>query len=148
MMLANGLQVVIGCRVPLQIVNGNEMSAGVEVNPSGPYNFLLDTATQFTMVDPKLAAEFRLKAGDSVPVDGTGFHGSASSALLGPVEVGGHAVAHVEAVVYDLGNLKRVDLAIRGVLGEDFLKHFDMLIDGGHRMLCLDETGTIPRVLR
>jgi hypothetical protein len=27
------------------------------------------------------------------------------------------------------------------VLGEDFLAHFDMLIDYGHKMLCLDASG-------
>ncbi len=76
-------------------------------------------------------------------MEGTGFHATASSTLLGPFEIGSHAVAHVAALVYSLKSLKASGLSIRGVLGEDFLKHFDMLIDNGNRLLCLDETGAM-----
>jgi hypothetical protein len=129
--------------VPLHPVNGYQMIVAVEVNHSGPYNFLLDTGTQFTMIDPSLAAELGAKGEDSIPLKGTGFQSAALTTLLGPVEIGSHAVAHLGAVLFSLKNLKAAGLAIRGVLGEDFLKHFDMLIDNGHRMLCLDETGTM-----
>ena len=36
-----------------------------------------------------------------------------------------------------------VDLHIRGILGEDFLEHFDMLIDNVHRLLCLDNSAAM-----
>lgn len=129
--------------VPLHYVNGYQMIVTVSVNHSGPYDFLLDTGTQFTMVDPSLAAELHLSNQDSIPVDGTGFHGSASSASLDQVAVGSHTVAHIEALVYSLKNLKAFDLRLRGVLGEDFLQHFDMLIDNAHKMLCLDESSAM-----
>ncbi len=45
--------------VPLRAVNGYLMIVAVEVNHSGPYNFLLDTGTQFTLIDPSLAAELQ-----------------------------------------------------------------------------------------
>jgi Aspartyl protease len=125
--------------VPLHFVNGYQMVVSVSVNHSGPYEFLLDTGTQFTMIDPSLAAELHVSEQDSVPVDGTGFHAAASTAQLDRVAVGSHTVAHLEAVVYSLKNLTSFDLHLRGVLGEDFLQHFDMLIDNGHKMLCLDE---------
>src|SRR5664280_2732425 len=76
--------------VPLRFANGYQMIVAVSVNHSGPYNFLLDTGTQFTMIDRSLAAELHLKGEGSIPVNGTGFHATASSALLGPVEVGSH----------------------------------------------------------
>jgi hypothetical protein len=40
-------------------------------------------------------------------------------------------------------NLRNVDSRIRGILGEDFLEHFDMLIDYGHRLVCLDNSGVM-----
>src|SRR5579864_7228358 len=76
--------------VPLHFVNGHQMIVAVSVNHSGPYNFLLDTGTQFTMVDPALASELRLNAQDSVPVKGTGFHATASTLLLDQLEVASH----------------------------------------------------------
>jgi hypothetical protein len=124
------------------------MIVAVSVNHSGPFNFLLDTGTQFTMIDPSLAEEIHLRGEGAVPVEGTGFHSSASSTLIGPVEVGSHAVAHLETVLYDLRTLKSVNVWIRGVLGEDFLKHFDVLIDNDRRILCLDETGAMRSAVR
>ena len=129
--------------VPLLFVNGFQMIVAVSVNHSGPYNFLLDTGTQFSMIDPSLAAELHMKSQDSVPVNGTGFHTSASTAQLDQLEVGSHTVAHMEVVVYDLRDLKAIDLQVRGILGEDFLQHFDMLIDNAHKLLCLDESRSL-----
>jgi hypothetical protein len=40
-------------------------------------------------------------------------------------------------------NLRSVDSHIRGILGEDFLQDFDMLIDNGHKLLCLDDSGSM-----
>ena len=34
-------------------------------------------------------------------------------------------------------------LNIQGVLGEDFLEQFDMLIDNAHGLLCLDDTSAM-----
>ena len=129
--------------VPLHYANSYQMIVAVSVNHSGPYNFLLDTGTQFTMVDPSLAAELHTTSQDSVPVNGTGFHTTASTAQLDQLEVGSHAVAHMEVVVYDLRDLKSIDLQVRGILGEDFLQHFDMLIDNAHKMLCLDDSSAM-----
>src|ERR1700761_5262935 len=80
--------------VPLRLVNGYQMIVAVSVNRSGPYDFLLDTGTQFTMIDPALAAELRVKAQGSIPVAGTGFESTASSAQLESLEIGSHTIAH------------------------------------------------------
>src|SRR5579859_1869766 len=125
--------------VPLHFVNGYQMIVSVSVNHSGPYDFLLDTGTQFTMVDPSLAAELHVSKQDSVQVDGIGFHAAAFTAQLDRLAIGSYTVAHLEAVVYSLKNLNSINLHLRGVVGEDFLQHFDMLIDNAHKMLCLDE---------
>src|SRR5579863_8354481 len=74
--------------VPLHFVNGYQMIVTVSVNHSGPYDFLLDTGTQFTMVDPSLAAELHVSKQDSVPVDGTGFHAAAFTAQLDRLAIG------------------------------------------------------------
>ena len=68
---------------------------------------------------------------------------SASYAQLDLLEAGSHAVANQKVLVYGLQNLHGVDLHIRGILGEDFLEHFDMLIDNAHRLLCLDDSAAM-----
>jgi hypothetical protein len=129
--------------VPLRLVNRYQMIVAVSVNHTGPYNFLLDTGTQITMIDPSLATELHLSAQGTAVVAGAGFHASASFAQLDLLETGSQAVANQKVLVYDLQNLKSIDLQIRGVLGEDFLEHFDMLIDNSNRLLCLDDSGAM-----
>src|SRR5213595_1407849 len=47
--------------VPLRLVNGYQMIVTVSVNHSAPYDFLLDTGTQSSMIDPALANELHVK---------------------------------------------------------------------------------------
>jgi hypothetical protein len=127
--------------VPFRLVNRYQMIVEVSVNHSGPYNFLLDTGTQMTMVDPALAAELHLKTQGSAEVAGVGFLASAPFAQLDLLEVGSHAVANQKVLVFDFQNSHSVDLHLfRGVLGEDFLSEFDVLIDNAHNLLCLDDS--------
>jgi len=146
--MATALQAETRCpgnvaSVPLRLVNGYQMIVAVSVNHSVPYDFLLDTGTQFSMIDPTLATELHAKAQRSIPVAGTGFQSSASTAQLDYLAIGSHSVANLEAVVYNLQNLRSHDPNVRGILGEDFLQHFDMLIDNAHRQLCLDDSGAM-----
>lgn len=129
--------------VPLRLVNGYQMIVAVSINHSVPYDFLLDTGTQFSMIDPTLATELYVKSQGSIPVAGTGFQSTASTAQLDHLAIGSHSVANLEAVVYNLQNLRSHDPNVRGVLGEDFLQHFDMLIDNAHLQLCLDGSGAM-----
>jgi hypothetical protein len=129
--------------VPLHLTNRHQMIVAVSVNHSGPYNFLLDTGNQITIVDPSLAAELHLNTLGSAVVAGFGFRGAASVAQLDLLEAGSHAVANQKVVVFDLQNPHSVDLHFRGVLGEDFLGQFDMLIDNDHNLLCLDDSSAM-----
>jgi hypothetical protein len=129
--------------VPLHLTNSHQMIVAVSVNHSGPYNFLLDTGTQMTMVDPALAAELHLKTHDSAEVAGVGFLASAPFAQLDLLEVGSHPVANQKVLVFDLQNPHSVHLDYRGVLGEDFLSQFDVLIDNAHNLLCLDDSSAM-----
>ena len=80
--------------VPFRLVNRYQMIVAVSVNHFGPYNFLLDTGTQVTMVDPSLAAELDLNTQGSAEVAGVGFLASAPVAQLDLLEAGSHAVAN------------------------------------------------------
>ena len=129
--------------VPLRLVNRYQMIVPILVNHAGPYNFLLDTGSQITMVDTSLAASLHLATQGTADVVSVGMHASASFAQLDLLEAGSHSVTNQKVLVYDLKNLQATGLDIQGVLGEDFLEQFDMLIDNAHRLLCLDEAGTM-----
>jgi len=129
--------------VPLHLVNGYQIIVSVSIDNSVPFDFLLDTGAQFTMIDPTLADELRLRANGSVPVVGNGFRTKSSAVELDRLDVGGHAVFHLEALEFDMQNIRPRYLSLRGILGEDFLQQFDTLIDNGHRLLCLDDSDVL-----
>ena len=129
--------------VPFRFVNRHLIVLAVSINHTGPYNFLLDSGAQITMIDPSLAAELHLGAQGAAVVASLGSRQSASFAQLDLVEVGSHAVANHHVLVYDLQNFDPADLHFQGILGEDFLEHFDMLIDNAHSLLCLDNSAAM-----
>jgi hypothetical protein len=129
--------------LPLYPVNGHLFVMDVSINHSGPYKFLLDTGTQFTILDSSLASELHLANQGAADVVGAGFHRSASLSTIDHIAAGPHARPNLDVFVEDLDQLRSVDLQVRGIVGEDFLAHFDMLIDNAHGMLCLDDTGAM-----
>ena len=129
--------------LPLHTINGHQMILAISINHAGPYDFLLDTGTQMTMIDPALATELRLENKGTAEVASVSVHASASFAQLDLLQAGTHAVANQRVLVYDLQNLQATGLTVRGVLGEDFLERFDMLIDNVHKVLCLDDSAVL-----
>src|SRR5881397_578442 len=98
--------------VPLRLVNRHQMIVAVSVNHSGPYNFLLDTGTQMTMVGSSLAASLRLSGEGAANVVSVGMHATASFARLDLLETGTHSAANLKVLVYDLENLQTTHLDI------------------------------------
>jgi len=111
----------------------------VAINHTGPYDFLVDTGAQVTTVDPALAAELHLRIEGTTGFVGVGFRTHPSFAHLDILEAGSHAVANPLVIVQNLEHLQAADPHIRGILGGDFLGHFDVLLDYAHNMLCLDD---------
>jgi hypothetical protein len=129
--------------VPYHLVKRYEMVVEVSVNHGGPYSFLMDTGAQRTLLDPALASDLHLDITGEAEVAGPGFDRSASFAQTQVVEAATHAVAGLKVLVYDLEYLRTWGINVRGVLGEDFLERFDLLIENTHHLLCLDSSGAM-----
>ena len=129
--------------LPFRTVNRHQMIVPVSINHAGPFSFLLDTGTQMTMVAPALAAALHLETTGKAEVASIGMQSEASFAQASLVEAGSHSVANQKVLVYDLADLQATGLNIQGVLGEDFLEQFDMLIDNVHSLLCLDDSAAM-----
>src|SRR3974390_1057159 len=126
--------------VPFRNSQQHKMLLQVSINYYGPYNFLLDTGTQMTVVDQALAAELHVETTGNANVAGMSLQGGTKSAQLDALEVGGHVSTNQGVLVYDMKNLQGAGFAIRGLLGEDFLSRFDVLIDHAHSVLCTHAT--------
>ena len=93
------------------------------------------------MIEPALAIELHLSGDSEASVRSAGVRAAATVTQADLVEVGTHQVAGLKVVVFDIGIQQGQTRDLRGVLGEDFLGQFDLLIDNAHSMVCLDETG-------
>jgi hypothetical protein len=120
----------------------------VRINQAGPFDFMVDTGSQVTVVDPLLASELHLKPQGTVGLVTVASYVHASLTVLDTLEAASHFVEKPAVVVQDLGQIQAADTRIRGVLGENFLAHFDLLIDYPHKLLCLDETGVMRESVR
>jgi predicted aspartyl protease len=120
----------------------------VRINQKDPFDFMVDTGSQVTVVDPSLAQELGLKSQGTVGLVSVASYAQASLTVLDTLEAASQVVDKPFVVVQDLGPIHAADPRIRGVLGENFLAHFDLLIDYPHKLLCLDETGAMRESVR
>ena len=131
-----------------RIVAGALLVIPVRINQSGPFDFMVDTGSQLNVIDPALAAQLNLKSQGTVGLVATATWSQASVGVLDSLEAGSQLVSKPLVVVQDLGPLQAADPRIRGVLGENFLAHFDVFIDYSVGLHCLDEAKLMEEHLR
>lgn len=138
-------------RIPamrFRIVAGALVVVPVRVNGDGPYDFIVDTGSQLNVIDPSLASQLGLKTRGTVDLVSAATHSRAQVTVLDSVETSSYLVTKSLAAVHDLGPFRAADLQIRGVLGESYLSHFDVLIDYKHSVLCLDKAKLMQKEIR
>jgi hypothetical protein len=108
----------------------------VSINASGPYDFLLDTGCGKTIVYQKLAEELGLLRVGENTVAGVLASTRMSVVHVDSLSVAGATVAGGE--LFSSDQPATVTGKVRGVLGGDFLKNFDLLIDYRHQNIRLE----------
>jgi hypothetical protein len=111
------------------------ISLPVKINGAGPFEFLLDTGSSGSMVDARLAADLRLPQ-----VGVRAVHGVLTTLQMPIVQAGAVAVRSAVVSGLRLGAASGrfgLNPKFRGVLGQDFLNQFDLLLDYRHSTLLL-----------
>ncbi len=133
--------------VPVRTVHGYLMVAQVFINHQGPFDFLVDTGTNTTLIDPALAKELALSAKDTLRLNSLGHKATVPRYFLQTCTAGPASIANLEALAVPLHQLKAIDGKIRGVLGMNFLLHMSFRLDYDHKRMelyPLPETASIP----
>jgi len=131
-----------------RIVAGALLVIPVKINHSGPFDFMVDTGSQLNVIDPALATQLNLESQGTVGLVATAAWSQASVGILDSLQAGSQVVLKPLVVVQDLGPIQAADPRIRGVLGENFLAHFDVLIDYARGLLCLDDARVMENYVR
>jgi predicted aspartyl protease len=129
--------------VPFQNSQQHQMIVQVSINNAGPFDFLLDTGAQMTVIDHALAVELGLATTGMAKVAGMSIRGQTTFARIRALQLGTHVSRHQRVLVYDMNKVQRAGFTIRGLLGEDVLSRFDVFINNAHRYLCIDEAGAM-----
>jgi hypothetical protein len=109
---------------------------------------VVDTGAQVTTIDSRLSTELHLSTEGTAGVIGAGVYERDALIRLDLLEAGPRVVEKVVAVVGDLRQLQAADKNIRGILGSNFLQHFDLLLDYAHGVLCLDDGKRLQQKVR
>ncbi len=133
--------------LPFRLVNGNLIVVALVAGDNGPFNFILDTGADTTIVDSSLAA--RLSLVPLKPVRQTTLSGvqTLSRSLLVSLSAGSSQVNNLPVIVQDLGALRRIDSHIQGIVGQDFLSHFNYLLDYRRRTIRIEAANEIRNAL-
>jgi hypothetical protein len=125
--------------IRFRLHDGYLMVVQASVNGAGPFRFLVDTGTTRTVIDPDLAQQLQAPAVGEVNVTTVLHYRQDKLVRLQDVRLGEASVSGLGALVDKLTRQKMLAPGIRGVLGEDFLSRFDLLIDYKQRLMLFGE---------
>jgi predicted aspartyl protease len=134
-----------------RIIQGYLMVVKVNVNDQGPFDFLVDTGTNTTLIDPALATQLAVPPKDKLQLSSLAKSSSVPRYFLQKFKVGPASVSNLEALALPLTQLAALDHKIRGVLGMNFLLQFSFRLDFDHSLMELypfPEEAQVPAGLR
>ena len=113
---------------------GLPMLVSAKINGAGPVTLILDTGADRTMVAPEALQKLGISTENGPRGILKGVTGASyvDAVWVNTVEVGEAKVGPLLIIAYD-GNLRNAD----GLLGRDFLAHFNVTIDSKERVVTL-----------
>jgi hypothetical protein len=119
----------------------------VSLDGTGPYPFVLDTGATVTMVKGQLLHALKIAPTRAEVI--TSFFGDSKQQQVSPrsLAVAGLSADNIEIDMLEEGQLGILEGHAQGILGENFLKHFDVLIDNDRHTLTLDRTNSLAQSL-
>jgi hypothetical protein len=123
------------------------MIVQVSLNGTGPYPFVLDTGANVSMVKRRLLQELHVPIAGGVVLVASLGEGLHEQAKLQSMSVSGVSVEDVEVSTLEGPELGVIQKQVAGILGENFLEQFDLLIDNDKQRLSFDQTPQLENSL-
>ncbi len=115
----------------------------VMINGAGPYDLMVDTGATATTLDAQLFDELGLKSEGAAKVGSVAGDTLQTLSTVKEISLNGLTVPNLLVLKVDSLPFGSQYRGVRGILGENFLHHFDLLLDNQRRTLTLDAGGTL-----
>jgi predicted aspartyl protease len=119
----------VSTRVRCRILQKAMVAVPVFINGRGPFEFLLDTGTETSLIEPSLARDLALSATDQFTLYTPNGEKTLARAFLPTVTLGTVSGSNVEVLVDRPEAITALDPKLRGILGQNFLSQFNLLLD-------------------
>jgi predicted aspartyl protease len=136
---------ILGCqaenaastRVRCRILQKAMVAVPLLINGRGPFEFLLDTGTETSLIDPALAHDLELSATDQFTLYTPNGEKTLARAFLPTVTLGTVSGSNLEVLVDRPEAIAALDPKLRGILGQNFLSQFNLLLDYKQQLVTL-----------
>lgn len=132
------------CEIPFRLAGGRFVVVPVHIDGRGPFEFLLDTGTDTTIVTPELAARLALRPTSRVVLATPAGSRTVGRAEVRSLSVGPKQAGGGEALIDDLEELRALDRRLDGVVGQNVLGRFNFLLDYGRKLLLVEDVRDAP----
>jgi len=106
------------------------LTVSVMIDGKGPFNFVIDTGSDRTVISRDLASRLELPKGPDVLLHGTAGSKQVETVVIGRLSIGNRVVKAIDAPV-----LETSDLGAEGMLGIDSLRDEHVVMDFKNRTL-------------
>jgi len=131
--------------VGFELVNGRFIVVSVWVNNSGPCDFMLDTGSNVTLVDPELIGKLdRVFLGNKQLMTPAGSR-SVPSFRIERFQLGSRIVKSLDVLVLPVVSLK--GKRVSGLLGQDFLENFNYVLDYKNKVIVFEDNQELEKSL-
>jgi predicted aspartyl protease len=121
--------------IRFRLVRDSIIVISLMANNQGPFAFVLDTGADTTIVDPSLASKLSLVPLGRIQQTTLARVQTLPVSLVATLAAGPAQVSGLPVLIQDLSELRKLDPHIEGIAGQDFLSHFNYLLD--YRKRCL-----------
>lgn len=119
----------------------------VFLNGQGPFDFMLDTGSNTTLVQLQLGRELGLRAIDRSVITTAVNSQVVLRSRLRNLTLGAQSVEELEVLFTDLNEIRSLNPRIRGVLGQNFLSKFNYILNNRARQIEFEEDHELEKQL-
>ena len=132
------------CEIPFRLTGGRFVVVPVRIDGHGPFEFLLDTGTDTTLLTPEVAARLALRPASRVVLATPAGSRAVARAEVRSLSVGPKLIGGGEVLIDELEELRALDARLSGVVGQNFLGRLNYSLDYGRKLLLVEDGRDAP----